>query len=244
MRARPGPGEANRLFITFEGPDGGGKTTQAALLVERLRAESRNVVPIHEPGGTDLGSDVRALLVRRSWTPIDPRAEALLFSACRAQLVAEVIRPSLQGGTIVVADRFADSTLAYQGAGRGLPIQELELLIQMATGGLKPDLTLLLDIPAELGLARLSAAGKASSDGRGSQLGFFEELGLREDWTRFEDEALSFHQRVRHAYLRLAEAEPERWLRIDASQSVDRIANALWRAVSARLAFRDAAPLS
>jgi dTMP kinase len=220
------------LFVSFEGPDGGGKTTQAALLVERLRATGRDVVAIHEPGGTDLGSDVRALLVRRGWTPIDPRAEALLFSACRAQLVAEVIRPSLQRGAIVVADRFADSTLAYQGAGRGLPIEELQSLIQTATGGLRPDLTVLLDVASEVGLAR--RAGLSSGhDGMQSQLAFFADMEMPPDWNRFEDEALIFHQRVRDAYLRLAEADPGRWRVVDATQPLEHIAEIVWRLVEA-----------
>jgi dTMP kinase len=222
------------LFISFEGPDGGGKTTQAGLLVEGLRRRGRDVVAIHEPGGTDLGTDVRALLVRRGWTPIDPRAEALLFSACRAQLVAEVIRPSLERGAIVVADRFADSTLAYQGAGRGLPIDELRTLIQVATDGFTPDLTLLLDVPSEVGLARragLSAAG----DGMGNQLAFFADVEMPPDWNRFEDEELGFHRRVRDAYRRMAEAEPQRWRVIDATRPTAQVARAVLDEVQARL---------
>jgi len=235
-------GEGVTLFISFEGPDGAGKTTQAALLVDRLRAEARDVVPIHEPGGTDLGSDVRALLVRRGWTPIDPRAEALLFSACRAQLVSEVIRPALERSAVVVADRFADSTLAYQGAGRGLPIAELQSLIDIATGGLTPDLTLLLDIPSEVGLARLQTQGPLLSDANGSQLGFFEEVGMREDWNRFEDEELAFHQRVRDAYLRLAAVDPARWRMVDASQPPDQVSEAVWQAVQSAIRSSTSSP--
>lgn len=192
-------------------------------------------MPIHEPGGTDLGSDVRALLVRRGWTPIDPHAEALLFSACRAQLVAEVIRPSLDRGAIVVADRFADSTLAYQGAGRGLPIADLESLIRIATDGVKPNLTFLLDVPSELGLSRLRALGKREIDVHANQLSFFEETRVPEHWNRFEDEALSFHQRVREAYRRLADAEPHRWSVIDATQPAEQVAGAVWQAAAQRL---------
>ncbi len=231
------------MFVSFEGPDGGGKTTQAGLLVDRLRARGRDVVPIHEPGGTDVGSDVRALLVRRGWTPIDPRAEALLFSACRAQLLAEVIRPGLDRGAIIVADRFADSTLAYQGAGRGLPVDELHSLIQIATDGLKPDLTLLLDVPSEVGLKRLRGTSAAPSGGARSQLSFFEEMRLPEDWNRFEDEALSFHQRVRAAYLGFAEAEPLRWRVIDATQSVERVAEAVWQEAEGHISALTRAPL-
>jgi len=182
--------------------------------------------------------------VRRGWTPIEPRAEALLFSACRAQLVSEVIRPALDRGGIVVADRFADSTLAYQGAGRGLPVAELQSLIDIATGGLKPDLTLLLDVPSEVGLARLQTQGPVLSDGKGSQLGFFEEVGMREDWNRFEDEELTSHQRVRDAYLRLAAEEPDRWRVIDASQLPDRVRDAVWQAAQRTLAAWASSPFS
>ena len=150
---------------------------------------------------------MRELLVRRGWTPIEPRAEALLFSACRAQLVAEVIRPSLARGAIVVADRFADSTLAYQGAGRGLPVGELEAMIQIATDGISPDLTLLLDVPPRVGLARVRGVS-AVGDGTQNQMAFFDEVELPADWNRFEDEALTFHRRVREAYLAMAAAEP------------------------------------
>jgi dTMP kinase len=225
------------LFITFEGPDGGGKTTQAALLVQRLCAEGRDVVAIHEPGGTDLGDAVRALLVRRNWTPIDPRAEALLFSACRAQIVTDAIRPGLERGAIVVADRFADSTLAYQGAGRGLPVDELQSLIQIATDGVKPDLTLLLDVPSEVGLARRLAAGTTPQDEPGTQSSLFDDLQFPPEWNRFEDEELGFHQRVRKAYLDLARGEPRRWRVIDAAQPAERVAEAVWTAVKAAVAF-------
>jgi dTMP kinase len=242
--ARGSGGEApNGLFISFEGPDGSGKTTQAARLVDLFRAEGRDVVPIHEPGGTDLGSDVRALLVRRGWTPIDPRAEALLFSACRAQLVTEVIRPSLARGAIVVADRFADSTLAYQGAGRGLPIDELQLLIQIATDGLKPDLTLLLDLPSDVGLARRAAAAPLA-DGPPAQSSFFGQgVQMPLGWNRFEDEDLDFHRRVRAAYLRLAETEPERWRLIDGTQPEQHVAEAIWSAARDRLSAWSASAL-
>lgn len=177
---------------------------------------------------------MRALLVRRGWTPIEPRAEALLFSACRSQLVAEVIRPSLARGAIVVADRFADSTLAYQGAGRGLPIEELNSLIQIATDGLEPDLTLLLDVPSEVGLARRAGVSSAG-DGTQNQLAFFDDVEMPPDWNRFEDEALSFHQRVRDAYLRMAEAKPGRWRVIDATQPVEQVARAVIEQVQGRL---------
>ena len=212
--------------------------------MERLQARGHDVVPIHEPGGTDLGADVRALLVRRGWTPIDPHAEALLFSACRAQLVAEVIQPALERGALVVADRFADSTLAYQGAGRGLPVEELQSLIEIATSGLRPDLTLLLDIPSEAGLARLRAGNASAIDGSRNQLSFFEEMQLPLDWNRFEDEELSFHRRVREAYRQLADAEPERWRIIDATQPVEQVGDAVWREIERVISLAGTVPRS
>jgi len=225
------------VFISIEGPDGAGKTTQAALLVDRLREGGRRVVAVHEPGGTDLGTHIRALLVHRGGVSIDPRAEALLFSACRAQLVAEVIRPALESGAIVVADRFADSTRAYQGAGRGLPAEDLEALISVATGGLAPDLTVLLDLPPAAGLRRLAASTKAAADGP-SQFSFFEELHLPAAWNRFEDEGRQFQERVRAAYLDLARAEPDRWRVVDATLGVADVGERVLQLVMDALATR------
>ncbi|MBI4213201.1 MAG: dTMP kinase [Chloroflexi bacterium] len=220
------------MFVSLEGPDGGGKTTQAEQLLRRLKEAGRDALLVHEPGGTDLGVHVRALLVGRGWTSIDPWAEALLFSACRAQLVTEVIRPALSRGVVVVADRFADSTLAYQGAGRGLPEAQLQTLIAIATGGLRPDLTMLLDVPPEVGIHRNRAAGAAAVAG---QTSFFEELHLSQDWNRFEDEAIAFHGRVREAYGRMARAEPERWVVVDATRSSEEVAAELWSVVETAL---------
>jgi len=223
------------VFITLEGPDGAGKTTQAALLVDSLRAQGRLVLQVHEPGGTELGSHIRSLLVRRGGKPIDPQAEALLFSACRAQLVSEAIRPALARGAIVVADRFADSTLAYQGAGRGLSVEDLDDLIRIATGGLKPDVTLLLDLPVTVGLARRRQSGKAVPDVHHHQITFFEELELPEDWNRFEDEGRGFQERVRAAYHDLAKREPGRWRIVDATGSVEEVAEQILSAVGATI---------
>ena len=202
--------------------------------MERLRAAGHRPVAVHEPGGTTLGSDVRALLVRRGGAPIHPWAEALLFSACRVQLVHEVIRPALASGGIVVADRFADSTLAYQGAGRGLSQGDLELLIRLATGGLCPELTILLDVPPRVGLARLSGRfdkGGASVD----QISFLEELDLPEGWNRFEDEGPTFQERVRAAYVELAAEEPRRGVIVDATPPLEVVAQAVWEHVATRL---------
>jgi dTMP kinase len=167
--------------------------------------------------------------------PVDPVAEALLFSACRAQLVSEVIVPSLARGVIVVADRFADSTLAYQGAGRGLPEQVLEILIEVATHSVTPDLTLLLDVPTTVGLERRYQAAGGKNEAPSSQLTLFEELGLAAPWNRFEDETIAFHERVRAAYLDLARREPKRWVVVNAASAPERVRADIWSAVSERL---------
>lgn len=201
-------------FITIEGPEGGGKSTQARRLEAELRNAGLPVVRTREPGGTPLGERLRDLLLAHApeLGAIDPLAEALLFNAARRQLVETVIRPALEAGTTVVCARFADSTLAYQGYGAGAPLADLRALERAATGGLEPDLTLLLDLPAETGLARKPD----------------------EDRTRFETGFdLAFHRRVRDAFLALATAEPDRFAVIDASAPVD----AVWLAV--RAATRD-----
>ena len=230
------------MFVSLEGPEGCGKTTQVALLEARLLARGYRVVSVHEPGGTDLGSHIRVLLLGHQGPPLDPWAEALLFSACRAQLVAEVIRPALAEGAFVVADRFADSTLAYQGAARGLARDDLDALIRIATGGLRPDVTLLLDIPADAGLKRVMASGKRTFDPRPQlwfQPSFFDESDafqtLEARWSRFEAEPLEFHERVRNAYLDLARADPSRWAILDATQPVEGVGAAAWAVVEARL---------
>ncbi len=231
------------MFITIEGPDGAGKTTQAALLVARLHDEGYDAVAIREPGGTKLGSTIRELLVRRNWTPIDPRAEALLFAACRAQLVVEVIRPALARGAIVVADRFADSTRAYQGAGRGLPSDELEALIAMATRGITPELTFLLDVPIMVARSRQEpphAAPAAVATLPAAEPG----AATSEGWNRFEDEAVDFHERVRAAYLTMARADPERWVIVDGTRHVAEVQATIWSALQSRLSMPPAAALA
>ncbi len=185
-------------FITIEGPEGAGKTTQAEALVRHLADTGRDVHLTREPGGTWLGERLREILLARTdaAAPTDPMTDAFLFNAARRQLVTEVIRPALEAGRTVVCARFADSTLAYQGFGAGLPLADLRALEAAATDGLRPDLTILLDVPVEDGLAR-----KAPSD-----------------ITRFEAEFdLAFHRRVRDGFLALADAEPERFAIIDAA---------------------------
>ena len=168
----------------------------------------------HEPGGTPLGDQLRELLLLRGDLQLVARAEALLMNASRAQLVEQVIRPALGRGEVVVCDRFADSTLAYQGAGRGLDVQALESVISFATAGLEPDMTMLLDLPVEAGLER-----KHATPG----------------WNRFEDETLVFHQRVRAAYLAMASADPKRWRCFDALEPPDALADRIWAAVAGRI---------
>ena len=198
------------LFITFEGGEGSGKTAQARALHRRLARLDIPVVLTHEPGGTPLGSRIARSLKWVLEVDISPLSELLLFNASRAQLVDEVIRPELAGGKVVICDRYTDSTVAYQGYGRGLDMEIVRKINDVATGGLLPDLTVLLDIPVEEGFARKGVSAR----------------------DRFEEEDISFHQRVREGYLRLAEAEPERWLVIDATQSRKRIAGFIWERVS------------
>ena len=206
------------MFITFEGPDGSGKSTQIVRLAERLRAVGCAVLQTREPGGTTIGEQIRHVLHDLANTAMQPRAELLLYSAARAQLVGEVIRPHLNAGGLVLSDRFFDSSLAYQGYGHGLDLDLLRSIQTFATGGLRPDLTLFFDIEAEAGLRR-------RQHGAG-------------EWNRLDAYALEFHKRVRDGYLALANAEPARWVRLDASQSVEDLAADVWSVVSVRLAER------
>jgi dTMP kinase len=191
---------ARGRFITFEGPEGGGKTVLARRLADELRSRGHVVRTLREPGGTRVGERLRAILLEKAGPDalvIDARADALLFSAGRAQLVAEVIVPALEVGEIVIDARHADSTLAYQGYGMGLPLDELRSIQAFATGGLVPDLTILLDVPPAVGI------GRKTDDGR----------------NRFESSFdLAFHERVRAGYLAMAAAEPGRFRVIDSSR--------------------------
>ncbi len=205
---RPGAPTRRGWFITIEGPDGAGKTTQADELAAHLRASGLDVVSTREPGGTWLGERLREVLLARtgSTVPTDPLTDALLFNAARRQLVSEVIRPAVAGGRTVLCARFADSTLAYQGYGAGVPLERLRALEAAATDGLRPDLTILLDLPVEAGLTR-KAPG---------------------DVTRFEAEFdRAFHRRVRQGFLALAAAEPWRFTVVDATQSSEAVATAV-----------------
>ncbi len=202
------------MFITLEGPDGCGKSTQVRLLAAHLRALGLDVLQTREPGGTAISDQIRQVLTDLSNTPMHPRTEILLFSASRAQLCHEVIRPHLQAGGTVLSDRFFDSTFAYQGYGHRLDLDALRAITAFATGGLIPDVTFLLDIPAEEGLLRRKQHG---------------------GWNRLDAYNLEFHQRVRQGYLALAQAEPQRWVTIEGRQSAEAIQQELQRFLEARL---------
>ena len=197
------------LFITFEGGEGCGKSTQSKLLLKRLEQQNVPVILTHEPGGTALGNELRRTLKRKRDSSISPHAELFLLAASRAQLVAEVIHPALEEGKVVICDRFTHSTMVYQGYGRGLDFTAIKMVNNMATRYLDPDLIILLDISPKQGLAR--------------------KQSLKD---RFELEGLSFHRRVSDGYLKMAAAEPDRWLVIDASLPKDRVAEIIWDRVS------------
>ncbi len=203
------------LFLTFEGGDGSGKSTQSALLTEWLAAQGRTVVHAREPGGTELGLELREIILHRRGY-MAPRAEALLYAADRAHNIATVVRPALERGDIVIQDRYLDSSVAYQGAGRVLDPHEVRELSLWATERLLPDLTILLDLDIETGRARLDDS--------------------RTRYDRLEAEAAEFHHRVREAYLALAAAEPGRFLVLDATEPVDALADRIRARVSDLLA--------
>lgn len=190
------------LFITFEGTEGSGKSTQARGLAETLRARGHPVDLTREPGGTPIGDQIRQVILSTDNTAMAAQTEALLLSAARAQHVAERIRPALATGHIVICDRFADSTLAYQGYGLRMDLEALRAITRFATGGLTPDLTVYLDCAVALGLARKAQAAR-----------------LGGEWNRLDQKPVEYHERVRRGYLALAAAEPRRWLVVDASAS-------------------------
>jgi dTMP kinase len=194
------------LFITFEGGEGCGKSTQAKALWKKLVRLSIPAELTHEPGGTALGKELRHLLKRKRLDHLSPEAELLLFAASRVQLVNEVIRPSLQEGKVVICDRFADSTAVYQGYGRGIDFATIKAVNEIATGDIKPDLTILLDLPADKGLSRKNV----------------------KNHDRFETENIAFHHKVRNGYLKLAAQEPARWMVIDATLPKNQIKSIIW----------------
>ena len=203
------------MFITLEGPEGSGKTSQLPTLAGYLRAAGYDVLVTREPGGTAVGDQIREILMNLQNVSIIPRTEILLFLAARAQHVDEVIRPALGAGKVVLCDRFGDSTLAYQGFGHKTDLETLQALLEFSTDGLKPDLTLLVDVPVEMGMTR--------------------KHDNSSEWNRLDAYALAFHERVRQGYLALAEAEPERWITIDATKDKDNVQQAMRKAILARL---------
>jgi len=204
------------LFITFEGPEGSGKTTQIRLLADWLGEQGREVLTTREPGGTRIGEAIRDVLLSPAHTEMCAEAEILLFSAARAQLVRETLQPHLMRGGVVLCDRFADSTLAYQGSGRLLDLDTLRQITLFATGGLIPALTICLDLPVVEGLRRKQGGDQA-------------------EWNRMERERLDFQERVRRGYLALAAAEPQRWFVLDALRAIEVIQTEIRQRVAALL---------
>ena len=202
------------MFITLEGPEGSGKSSQIPALAQYLQEHGFDVLCTREPGGTSIGDQIREVLTSMDNPELLPRTEILLFLAARAQLVAQVIKPALLAGKVVLCDRYGDSTLAYQGYGHGLDLDSLRAMLNFATEGLKPDLTLLMDLDIKTGLAR-----KKSID----------------EWNRLDAYELSFHERVRAGYLQLAEQEPERWQVVDAALPKDKVQTLLREIVLNRL---------
>ena len=202
------------MFITFEGTEGSGKTSQIQPAAEYLRRQGRDVLTIREPGGTFIGEQIRKVLFSLENTQMHPRTEILLFQASRAQLVEDVITPHLRKGGVVLCDRYADSTLAYQGFGYQLDLEPIRGLVSFATNSLKPDLTLLFDLDVEVGLQRRASGG---------------------EWNRLDAYDLAFYQRVRQGYHQLASEEPQRWVIIDAEKPTDQVQEAVCQAIARRL---------
>lgn len=209
------------VFIVFEGPEGSGKSTQARLLAEWLKVDGRSVVLTREPGGTPIAEQVRSILLDRGNCAMLPETETLLYSAARAQHVGDVIRPAIEQGAVVICDRFADSTIAYQGGGRGLSVDDLRTIQRFATGGLTPTLRILVDVPVEVGLRR--------------------RFGVEAEVNRLDVAGVEFHERVRAAYLALAAHDPASWVVVDGGDTVDAVAERIRQAVAQHIDVRVAA---
>ena len=226
------------LFVAFEGCEGSGKSTQAERLFRRLLELGEKVTMVHEPGTTQLGAYLRDYL--KSKRPLTKEAELLLFEAARAQLVADELAPRLREGYVVIADRFAASSLAYQGYGRRIDLEAVRRLNHFATGGLSPGLTVLLDVGPAEGLRRVGEPQLrlALDPGESAEAGRQDLEGHR----RFEDAPLTFHTRVRDGYRQMAEADPEGWVTIDASLAEQQVEELVWQAVAPRLPVREDGP--
>ncbi|HTO99784.1 MAG TPA: dTMP kinase [Anaerolineales bacterium] len=203
------------MFITLEGPEGSGKTSQLPSLVEFLREKGYTVFPTREPGGTSIGEQIRAVIHDLKNVEMHPRTETLLYQAARAQIVEEVFKPRLAAGEVVISDRYYDSTIAYQGYGHQQDLDQVRALVKYATGGLMPDLTVLLDVNIETGLKRKMQNGS--------------------EWNRLDAYTVEFHQRVRSGYLQMVRAEPDRWVIVDAGQGWQDVQDELRKAILTRL---------
>ncbi len=203
------------MFITLEGPEGSGKTSQVPPLVEYLREKGYSVFPTREPGGTSIGEQIRAVIHDLKNAEMHPRTETLLYQAARAQIVEQVIKPRLAAGEVVISDRYADSTVAYQGYGHQQDLDQVRALIRYATGGLVPDLTVLLDIDVEAGLRRKTQNGS--------------------EWNRLDAYTVEFHRRVRRGYHEMIKAEPGRWIVIDAGRAWQEVQDELRAVILSRL---------
>jgi dTMP kinase len=203
------------MFITLEGPEGSGKTSHLGPLLQFLEEKGLRAFATREPGGTSIGEQIRSVIHDLQNAEMGPRTETLLYQAARAQIVDQVIRPRLAAGEIVISDRFADSTIAYQGYGHQQDLGQVRALVEYATGGLMPDLTILLDVDVELGLQRKTQNGS--------------------EWNRLDAYTVEFHRRVREGYLRMARREPARWRVIDAGQTWDEVQTELREVVLGQL---------
>jgi len=206
------------MFITLEGPEGSGKSSHIPHLVEYLREKGHTVFPTREPGGTSIGEQVREILHSLKNAEMHPRTETLLYQAARAQFVEQIVKPHLAAGEIVLSDRYADSTIAYQGYGHQQDLEQVRSLVHYATGGLTPDLTLLLDVDVEIGLER--GARRHEKGG---------------EWNRLDAYQLDFHRRVRAGYLEMMGQEPGRWIRVDASQDWEKVQGDLRKILTAKI---------
>lgn len=205
------------MFITLEGPEGSGKTSHIPYLVEYLREKGHTVFPTREPGGTSIGEQIREVIHDLKNVEMHPRAETLLYQAARAQIVEQVIQPRLKAGEIVISDRYYDSTIAYQGYGHQQDLEQVRALVKYATGGLKPDLTVLLDVDVEEGLRRKKKDN---------------------EWNRLDAYTVEFHQRVRAGYLVMVKQEPDRWVVLDAGQKWDAVQQELRALILERLKIK------
>src|SRR5512147_204838 len=202
------------MFITLEGPEGSGKTSHIPYLVEYLREKGHAVFPTREPGGTSIGEQIREVIHDLKNVEMHPRTETLLYQAARAQIVEQVIKPRLADREVVISDRYYDSTIAYQGYGHQQDLEQVRALVKYATGGLDPDLTILLDLDVEIGL------GRKKKDN---------------EWNRLDAYTVEFHQRVRAGYLEMIKSEPTRWVTVNAEQKWDAVQEELRKVIEVRL---------